>query len=123
MQTSTIIPVIIALVIGLGGGYLVADSSRSAPSTHMMSDGSTMSDAMSGMMMGLEGKTGDAFDQAFIEEMIVHHEGAVVMAEQALQLAKHEEIKQLANEIIAAQTKEINMMRGWLQTWYGANIE
>lgn len=117
-MNQTLIAAIVALLVGFGGGYYVAGSSAPV-GTHVMSDGSTMSDAMSGMTAGLEGKTGDAFDRAFIEEMIVHHEGAVAMAQQAQRLAQHQEIKQMAQEIIAAQTREIATMRGWLQAWYG----
>ena len=80
-----------------------------------------MSSMMAEMNANLAGKTGDAFDQAFIEEMIVHHEGAVDMAELALTNAKHPEIKTLANAIISAQNSEIAQMKAWLSSWYGAN--
>ena len=79
--------------------------------------GDRMGMAMEGMMMGLEGKTGDEFDKAFIDEMIVHHQGAVDMAKLALTSAKHTEIKTLAGEIIAAQEKEIEAMTQWEKTW------
>ncbi|MES2436769.1 MAG: DUF305 domain-containing protein [Patescibacteria group bacterium] len=99
---------------------------------HMMPDGTMMPNAgavpprdtpgMQGMMdhmnANLEGKTGDAFDQAFLEEMIVHHEGAVEMAEAALTNAKHPEIKKLSQDIITAQKKEIADMKAWLKAWY-----
>lgn len=77
-----------------------------------------MTSSMNGMMVGLEGKTGDAFDQAFLSEMIVHHEGAVDMAQSALVNAKHQEIKDLANGIISAQNKEITEMKAWQKAWY-----
>jgi uncharacterized protein (DUF305 family) len=77
-----------------------------------------MHGAMGDMMMGLEGKTGDEFDKAFLSEMIIHHEGAVDMAEAALKNAKHPEIKQMALAIISAQTSEIQQMKGWLNSWY-----
>mgnify|MGYP003392910183 FL=1 len=118
MHTKVGVMVVAALIIGFGGGYLIAGNNSSTAGTHVMSDGSTMSDAMAGMTAGLDGKTGDEFDRAFIEGMIVHHEGAVAMAQQALQLAKHDEIKEMAQDIISAQTREINTMRGWLQAWY-----
>lgn len=118
MHSKIGVIVVVALIIGFGGGYLFAGSDSSTAGTHVMSDGSTMSDAMAGMTAGLDGKTGDDFDKAFIEGMIVHHEGAVAMAQLALQKAKHDEIKQMAQEIISAQTREINTMRGWLQSWY-----
>ena len=52
--------------------------------------------------------------------MIVHHEGAVAMAEAALKNAEHQEIKTMATAIISAQTAEIAQMHAWLAEWYGA---
>ena len=72
---------------------------------------------MDGMTAGLQGKTGDYFDKAFLAEMIVHHQGAIDMARQAKQSAKHDELKQLADDIIAAQTKEIAEMKQWQKDW------
>jgi uncharacterized protein (DUF305 family) len=59
------------------------------------------------------------FDQRFIEAMILHHQGAIDMAEMALEQAAHEEIRTLSEDIIAAQTAEIEQMQGWLADWYG----
>lgn len=84
----------------------------------MNNDGMNMDSMMGGMMAELEGKTGDAFDRAFITEMIVHHEGAVAMAEAAKTNANHQEIKTMANAIISAQTNEIEQMKKWLKDWY-----
>lgn len=78
-----------------------------------------MHHTMTGMVSGLSGKTGDVFDKTFIDEMITHHEGAVVMAEAALKNAKHQEIKDMADAIISTQTKEINQMKAWRSSWYG----
>ena len=79
----------------------------------MMGDNMSMGD----MSRMLEGKTGDSFDEAFIRMMIPHHEGAIDMAQAALEDAKHEEIKAMAREIISAQQREIDQMNGWLQAW------
>jgi uncharacterized protein (DUF305 family) len=49
----------------------------------------------------------------------MHHQGAVQMAQAALQNAKHQEIKDLAQNIITAQNKEIAEMKQWQQQWYG----
>lgn len=73
--------------------------------------------SMSEMATMLQGKTGDEFDQAFISEMIVHHQGAIDMAKLAKDNAKHDEIKSLANDILAAQSKEIDMMQTWQAQW------
>lgn len=59
------------------------------------------------------------FDQRFVESMISHHLGAVTMAELARDKAGREEIRTLAESVIAAQNAEIEMMRGWLREWYG----
>ena len=89
----------------------------------MMNDGSMvgahdMKGMMDGMQKSLEGKTGDAFDQAFLKEMIVHHEGAVVMAKQVLATSKRPELIKLANDIITAQTGEIKTMGDWQKAWF-----
>ncbi|MCC6457964.1 MAG: DUF305 domain-containing protein [Caldilineaceae bacterium] len=59
------------------------------------------------------------FDQRFIEAMISHHEGAIHMAEMALEQAEREEIRTLAAAIIAAQEAEIEQMQNWLDEWFG----
>lgn len=61
-------------------------------------------------------------DKHFIEQMIPHHEGAIAMANLALQKAKHPDIKTLATAIIAAQTTEIQSMNGWYQDWFGSAV-
>jgi len=87
---------------------------------HQMPDGTEMANSgdmssmMGDMMKGLEGKTGDDFDRAFLSEMIVHHQGAVDMAQAVLKNSKRPELLNLAREIITAQTKEIEMMKLWI---------
>lgn len=61
--------------------------------------------------------TGDDYDKAFIANMIVHHEGAVDMAKLALTNASRQEIKDMANDIISAQTGEITEMQQWQKQW------
>jgi uncharacterized protein (DUF305 family) len=70
------------------------------------------------MMANLKGKTGDEFDKAFLSEMVVHHQGAVEMAKAVLATSKRPELIKLANDIISAQNKEIEMMQGWQKAWF-----
>lgn len=118
MDTKLITIAVISLIVGAGGGYAFADI-NGVPNQQIVLNSSSMHGQMSDMMTGLDGKTGDDFDKAFISEMIVHHEGAVDMAEAALKQAQHEEIRQMAAEIISAQTQEIQQMKDWQKSWYG----
>jgi uncharacterized protein (DUF305 family) len=61
-------------------------------------------------------------DQHFIEQMIPHHEGAIVMAQLALEKGQHTEIKTLAKGIIEAQQSEINDMKSWYKNWFGLDV-
>ena len=61
--------------------------------------------------------TGEDYDRMFLANMIAHHQGAVDMANLALTSAKHQEIKDMANNIISAQTKEIGDMQSWQTAW------
>ena len=84
-------------------------------STSDMMDNDDMS--MSEMTGNLQGKTGGDFDKAFISGMIAHHQGAIDMAKLAQKNAKHDEVKKMADDIISAQSKEIDMMQTWQTEW------
>ena len=58
------------------------------------------------------------YDLRFIDGMMMHHQGAVVMAKEGLEKSQRPEIKQLANNIIEAQNKEIAQMKQWRTAWY-----
>ena len=127
MDTKILLTALIALIIGAGGGYVVAGNNAPDADEHRMGNGMMMRNnemgmgsAMDDMMSGLNGKTGDEFDKAFLSEMITHHQGAVQMAEAALTSAKHQEIKDMAKAIISAQTIEIKQMQDWQKSWYSA---
>lgn len=61
-------------------------------------------------------------DRHFIEQMIPHHNDAILMAEIALKQAEHEEIKRLAQNISRTQSEENAMMRGWYKSWYDKDL-
>lgn len=90
--------------------------------SHIMPDGSMMENmddemTMDDMTRNLKGKKGDEFDKLFISEMIEHHQGAIDMSKLAKIYAGHQEIKDLADDIILAQSKEITLMKQWKKDW------
>jgi uncharacterized protein (DUF305 family) len=56
--------------------------------------------------------TGDA-DRDFVAGMIPHHQGAIDMAKVELQYGEDASLRKLARNIVAAQQREIAMMKKW----------
>lgn len=59
----------------------------------------------------------NAADTAFAQMMIIHHEGAIEMADLAVEQADSADVRSLAERISAAQGPEIEQMSGWLEGW------
>ncbi|BAZ46907.1 hypothetical protein NIES4102_39530 (plasmid) [Chondrocystis sp. NIES-4102] len=88
----------------------------SAEMGHMMAMSEDMEQSM---MMSMDLGQADAdFDLRFIDAMIPHHEGALVMAKDALSKTKRPEIKKLAQDILSSQQQEIEQMKQWREDWY-----
>lgn len=62
-----------------------------------------------------------AFDQQFIDDMVPHHEMAVEMANIVLERGKRPELREMAEEIVTAQTTEIKQMKDWRKVWFGSS--
>ncbi len=61
------------------------------------------------------------FDRAFVDEMVPHHEGAMRMARVVLEKGRDPELRRLAQDIIAAQKKEIEDMKRFRQREFGSS--
>jgi uncharacterized protein (DUF305 family) len=57
---------------------------------------------------------GTAFDTAWLEAMIRHHEGAITMANDLIESGINQELINLGREIITAQQAEIEAMKALL---------
>lgn len=57
-------------------------------------------------------------DREFVDGMIEHHEGAVSMAKEVLVKSNRAELKTFAQNIITAQTSEIDQMYSWRKSWF-----
>lgn len=76
---------------------------------------------MMGMDMDMDMlETAKPFDRQFIDMMIPHHQGAIRMARIELADGSDQEPKDLATDIISAQSQEIEEMNRWREQWYGA---
>ncbi len=117
MHTNIIFGTGAAFIIGILAGYIIGSNARPTTAMHDMS----MSGAMDSMTMGLSGKSGDDLDKAFLDEMIVHHQGGVDMAQTLLSGTKRPELIKLGTDIVRAQTGEIGMMKELRARWFGAS--
>ncbi len=70
------------------------------------------------MMKGDLGSADAQYDLRFINMMIPHHQGAIVMATDAIAKSQRPELKKLAQSIITSQQQEIAQMQQWRKQWY-----
>ncbi len=63
------------------------------------------------------------FEVQWMQSMIQHHHGAVMMSEQCVDRAAHAELRAMCEDVITAQKREIADMQGWLEDWYGIASE
>lgn len=136
-NNQTIIIGLLTLIFGLILGYYLGNSTvNDTQGMHMsesmhgeMEDSHSygeeiidgdgaMIHAMDEMMLGFRGKTGAEYEEAFLRGMIVHHIGAVEMAEGLLEETGRPELRTFAQDIINVQSQEIDTMKGWLEKWF-----
>jgi uncharacterized protein (DUF305 family) len=122
-----------ALMIGCGGASTNSNTANNAANHDMSNmnghDMSNMNHDMSNMnghdMSKMDGdmqSSPDAdkqpYDLQFIDTMIVHHQGAVKMAQMVLGKTQRAELKAFAQKVIDDQTKEIDQLKQWRGQWY-----
>ncbi len=78
--------------------------------------------ALAGLIVALLAACGGSKDHndadiTFAQQMVPHHEQAIVMADQALKTSKDSDVLALAKQIKAAQGPEIKSMNAWLKKW------
>ena len=141
-KNQTIIIGLLALIVGLLLGYFFGannmphrgffsnESMYEEMEEHMggyeyndeivSGDGELMH-MMDEMMLIGRGQTGDAYEEAWLRGMVVHHIGAIRMSEQLLKETDRPELIELANNIIESQSREVEQMKGWLNSWFNEN--
>ncbi len=91
--------------------------------------GSMMGDGQMGSMMGGQGMSGgrmmgsfneeEPFDLQFIDQMIMHHQGAIMSSRHMIADSERPELRQLAENIQKSQSEQIEQMQEWRGQWYG----
>ena len=105
---------------GEQGSEESADAGQQGMDHESMSHGDMGSEGMmaaSEMLM----ENGEYSDERFIDAMVPHHQGAIEMAQVALENAEHPEILALAEEIVAAQETEIEQLKAIKQEQFGTS--
>ena len=89
----------------------------------MMSDqgggemGSMMGGQGGGQMMGSFDED-KPFDLQFIDQMTMHHEGAIMSSKHMIGNSERPELRQLAESIQKSQSEQIKQMQGFRTEWY-----
>lgn len=100
---------------GMGSGMMgmmgMGDMKMENMPEHVQENMRRMMATMPAMHQGMMNENADV---AFACGMIAHHQGAIDMAQVALEYGQDETMRALAEEIIAAQTTEIEEMTTWL---------
>ena len=87
----------------MGNMYTMPDGTMMGNDSMQMNNSNDMSGMMMDMTAGMKGKTGSALEKVFLQEMIIHHQGAVDMANLLLKdKTVKPELKVFANKIISA---------------------
>lgn len=63
------------------------------------------------MMRDLSKLSGNELDKVFLEDMVMHHMGAIMMAHSVQSYIEHDEVRNLTKAIIETQSEEIQLMR------------
>jgi uncharacterized protein (DUF305 family) len=66
-------------------------------------------------------ENGKYSDRRFIDAMVPHHQGAIAMANVALENAEHEEIKELSRNIVSSQQAEIDELKSIKKEEFGTS--
>ena len=100
----TISLIIVAFVIGIGAGYLVAPEY-------------SMAGYEAKQMVDL-GRADKYVDLRYLNAMISYHGGTIILAQQAKEKTNRPEIKQLAEDILAGEPTAIAELYQWKKDWY-----
>ncbi|MER6118433.1 DUF305 domain-containing protein [Streptomyces sp. NPDC001743] len=95
--------------IGAMEGWLTRNGRSGQPGEH--EHGAMPGMATPGQLDELRAAKGTAFDHLFLKLMIAHHQGAITMATEVLSEGNNVQVEEMAGDVVAQQTTEIDRMR------------
>lgn len=113
---------IIVMLLGAGGATYVLRRSvklqdNAASTSQTASQQSSIEATKSTTEKEFEQYKGEDYDRIFMSNMVEHHRGAIDMAKLAQTNAKHQELKDMAEDIIISQSNEQGQMIGYQKAW------
>jgi uncharacterized protein (DUF305 family) len=109
------------LLAACGGAGSDKQGDESGGGGHGQMGHGSMGMGSGGMARQMVMENGKYSDEAFIDAMVPHHQGAIAMARVALKNAEHEEIKELSSNIISSQQAEIEELKSIKKEEFGAS--
>ena len=106
---------------GVGSGQQGDQSGGHDQMDHGQMGHGSMGMGSKGMAKQMVMQNGKYSDEAFIDAMVPHHQGAIAMAEVALKNAEHEEIKELSRNIVSTQQAEIDELKSIKKEKFGTS--
>jgi uncharacterized protein (DUF305 family) len=125
LVASLVLAVLLVLVAGAAFASGRAGSMMDHGGMGHMMNSSMMDHGGEGRNHGGEGHTMGSFDEEqpfdlqFIDQMIMHHQGAIMSSEHMIADSERPELRQLAENIQESQSEQIEQMQAWRQEWYG----
>ncbi|WP_433395461.1 DUF305 domain-containing protein [Streptomyces sp. CA-146814] len=97
--------------IGAMEGWLKKNGGEDRAQRHGHDHAGMPGMATEAQLKELRAAKGKTFDTLFLELMITHHQGAITMATEALAEGNDVFVEEMASDVVAQQTVEINRMR------------
>lgn len=99
---------------GCSGGMAPASEHHAMGTPTALVAPSIYAEAMTKMHSAMQVETSGNVDVDFMRGMLPHHQGAIDMANIALEKSSDPVVRKLATDIIAAQKAEMEIMQRWL---------
>jgi uncharacterized protein (DUF305 family) len=125
LAASLVLIVLLVAVAGVAFAYgRVGSTAHENVMGSMMGNGQTGPMVDGGGMMGGGRMMGSSdeerpFDLQFIDQMIMHHQGAIMSSEHMISDSEQPELREFAQDIQESQSEQIEQMQEWREQWYG----